>query len=97
MVEKSVSAEIKQQIETAKMIYPQKNPIEMRGFDECDFGEFENLTAEELSAHEEFKDWLAGGPDARPLNGESNQEFSTRVCDTSAKGFSPSLNIPQVL
>ena len=57
----------------------------MRGFDECDFGEFENLTAEELAPHKEFSEWLAGGPDAKPLNGESNQEFSTRVCDAFIK------------
>ena len=79
------SSTLKRCIETAKIIYPDKNPIEMRGFDECDFGEFENLTAEELAPHEEFKEWLSGGPDARPLNGESNQEFSTRVCDTFIK------------
>ena len=40
------SSTLKRCIETAKMIYPDKTPIEMRGFDECDFGEFENLTAD---------------------------------------------------
>ena len=53
----------------------------MRGFDECDFGEFEGHTAEELEPYEEFSQWLSGGEDARPLNGESNQEFATRVCN----------------
>ena len=40
------SSTLKRCLETAKIIYPDKNPIEMRGFDECDFGEFENLSAE---------------------------------------------------
>ncbi len=79
------SSTLKRCIETAKQIYPDKTPIEMRGFDECDFGEFENHTADELAPFEEFSEWLSGGPEARPLNGESNQEFSTRVCDTFIK------------
>lgn len=79
------SSTLKRCIETAKMIYPDKTPIEMRGFDECDFGEFENRTAEELAPYEEFADWLSGGPEARALNGESNQEFASRVCDTFVK------------
>ncbi|MBR0534865.1 MAG: histidine phosphatase family protein [Clostridia bacterium] len=71
--------------QTAQIIYPDKTPIEMRGFDECDFGEFEGRTAEELAPYEEFSQWLSGGEDARPLNGESNAEFATRVCDCFSK------------
>lgn len=67
--------------ETAAILYPDKTPIEMREFEECDFGEFEGHTADELEKYEEFSQWLAGGEDARPLNGESNQEFATRVCN----------------
>ena len=66
--------------ETASILYPDKQAIEMRGFEECDFGEFEGHTADELKPYEEFSQWLAGGEDARPLNGESNSEFATRVC-----------------
>lgn len=67
--------------QTAAILYPDKTPIEMRGFEECDFGEFEGHTAEELEPYEEFSQWLSGGEDARPLNGESNKEFAERVCD----------------
>ena len=67
--------------QTAAILYPDKTPIEMRGFEECDFGEFEGHTAEELEKYEEFSQWLSGGEDAKPLNGESNQEFATRVCN----------------
>ena len=79
------SSTLKRCIETAKILYPDKTPIEMRGFEECDFGEFEGHTAEELEKYEEFSQWLAGGEDARPLNGESNQEFATRVCNCFSK------------
>lgn len=67
--------------QTAAILYPDKTPIEMRGFEECDFGEFEGHTAEELEPYEEFSQWLSGGEDARPLNGESNKEFAERVCN----------------
>ena len=67
--------------QTAAILYPDKIPIEMRGFEECDFGEFEGHTAEELEPYEEFSQWLSGGEDARPLNGESNKEFAERVCN----------------
>lgn len=71
--------------QTAAILYPDKTPIEMRGFEECDFGEFEGHTAEELEPYEEFSQWLSGGEDARPLNGESNKEFAERVCDCFSK------------
>lgn len=71
--------------QTAELLYPGKNAIEMRGLDECDFGEFENHTAAELAPYDEFKDWLSGGADAKPLNGESNEAFSLRVTDCFIK------------
>ncbi len=71
--------------ETSTVLYPDKTAIEMRGFDECDFGEFEGHTASELEKYDEFKDWLSGGEDAKPLNGESNKDFATRVCNTFLK------------
>lgn len=79
------TSSLKRCIQTAKILYPDKQLIEMRGFEECDFGEFEGHTAAELEPYEEFSQWLAGGEDARPLNGESNSEFATRVCDCFAQ------------
>lgn len=79
------SSSLKRCTETAKILYPDKTPIEMRGFEECDFGEFEGHTAEELAPYKEFSEWLAGKEDAKPLNGESNVDFSSRICDTFNK------------
>ena len=79
------SSTLKRCIQTASIIYPQKQVIQMREFEECDFGEFEGHTAEELQPYEEFSQWLSGGEDARPLNGESNGEFATRVCSCFIK------------
>lgn len=66
--------------DTAKILYPDKEPIEMPGLIEFDFGEFEGHTAAELAQYEEFGKFLAGGPDAGALNGETNAEFQKRVC-----------------
>ena len=79
------SSTLKRCVDTAKALYPDKLPIEMHGLDECDFGEFEGHTAEELEPYKEFGDWLAGGEDAMPLGGESNGAFSDRVCDNFQK------------
>ena len=79
------TSSLKRCVQTAKILFPHKTPIEMRGFEECDFGEFEGHTADELEPYEEFSQWLSGGEDARPLNGESNAEFATRVCDCFIK------------
>lgn len=79
-VEAVFSSPLKRCIQTAEIIYPDKPPILMRELIECDFGDFEGMSADELANEESFKEWLRGGSDARPPFGESNAEFSTRIC-----------------
>ena len=71
--------------DTAKMIYPDKNPIAIEGLQECNFGEFEGKTAEELEEHPAFPKWLAGDPNFKPPFGESNEDFAYRICSTFEK------------
>ena len=66
-------------IQTAANIYPENKPIIITDLSECNFGEFEGHTADELSASEEFSLWLKGSQDAAPPFGESNRDFSKRV------------------
>lgn len=80
-VEAIFSSPMKRCTETAKIIYPEKEPIILNDLIECNFGEFEGMTAEELSDNEDFKNWLRGGNDAAPPFGESNEKFSTRICN----------------
>lgn len=80
-VEAVISSPLKRCTETAKIIYPDKAPIILDELKECNFGEFEGLTADELGDNEDFKEWLKGGSDAAPPFGESNGEFSTRICN----------------
>lgn len=77
---------LKRCIETAKLIYPNAEPIVIKELIEYDFGEFEGKNAAEL--HEKqplFDRWLAGEPGVKPPFGESNIEFSERVCSCFAK------------
>ena len=48
---------------------------------ECNFGEFEGKSAEELQDYPVFPHWLAGEPGVEPPFGESNEAFGNRVCD----------------
>ena len=65
--------------QTAKLIYPNCDPILMDGLIEYNFGE------EELEKHPVFPDWLAGKKGVTPPFGESNEEFGTRIANAFIK------------
>lgn len=69
--------------ETAAILYPNKEAVEIEGLIECNFGEFENKTADELKDNEAFSEWLAGK--AAPPFGESSADFGKRICSTFEK------------
>ncbi|MBQ4244937.1 MAG: histidine phosphatase family protein [Clostridia bacterium] len=79
-VDAVLSSPLKRCTETAKMLFPEKEPLIIDGLIECNFGEFENKTAEDLKDNETFAKWLAGDPEAVPEYGESGDRFSARVC-----------------
>lgn len=68
-------------VETARIIYPDIKPIVIDQLRECDFGEWENKSADDLKDDSAFQKWLAGERDARPPKGESGAEFTNRICD----------------
>lgn len=71
--------------QTLGIIYPNINPIDIDEFRECDFGEFEGLTADELSDSKDFAEWLASDGSSAPPSGESGIEFGRRVCQAFEK------------
>ena len=85
MVEAVFSSPLKRCTQTAKLIYPNCDPIVIDGFIEYNFGEFEGKSAEELESHPVFPDWLAGKKGVSPPFGESNEEFSQRIAQTMIK------------
>ena len=76
---------LKRALQSADIMFPKNNKIVIDNFIEYNFGEFEELTAEDLKDNEDFKAWLHGDINARPPYGESNAEFVHRVCDAFEK------------
>ena len=75
------SSPLKRSVDSAKIMFPKNEIIEMRELIEYNFGEFEECTAKDLENNENFKEWLKGDMQCRPPFGESNAEFIHRVCD----------------
>lgn len=71
---------LKRCTQTARIIYPNFEPLIIDQLSECHFGEWENKSAGELMNDELFKRWLAGDPSAKPPRGESNADFTRRIC-----------------
>lgn len=72
---------LKRCLKTCEVIYPDIKPIVIDQLSECSFGEWEGLTADDLSDNEEFKLWLAGSTEVKPPKGESGADFTRRVCN----------------
>lgn len=64
--------------QTVSTLYPDAKIIEIPDFRECNFGMWEERTAEELKDEPMFEAWLGGN--GTPPNGESGADFFTRVC-----------------
>ena len=71
---------LKRCTETARILYPDIEPLIIDQLSECHFGEWENKTADELRSDETFLKWLAGDPSVKPPRGESNADFTRRIC-----------------
>ena len=78
-----LSSPLKRCTQTAKLIYPDKEPVIIDGLTEYDFGDFEGCTADELKDLDTFKNWLAGTePDTPVPFGESQRDFNKRICES---------------
>lgn len=67
-------------VDTLKLLYPKADPEVILQMAECDFGDWENRTAEELQREPGFSQWLQSGGQTAPPNGESSPVFVQRVC-----------------
>ena len=81
-VQAVLSSPLSRCLQTAKILYPNLQPLIFDQLIEYNFGEFEGLTADDLKDEEEFRNWLSGGADAAAPFGESNGEFQKRVIRT---------------
>ena len=74
-----ISSPMKRCTESMKILYPEARVLEIEELRECDFGEFEGQTAEQLKDSESFKEWMAADAEYAPYGGESGNHFSSRV------------------
>ena len=70
-------------IETAHIIYPNQKLIVIPEFRECDFGEFEMKSYEELNGRKDYQAWIDGGGKDPFPGGESMDTVRRR----SMRGF----------
>ena len=80
-VQKVYSSPLKRCLETADIIYPDRYVKQIDNIAECDFGEFEGKTQEELKDLPEYAEWLKGGYEAKAPGGESFGDFTLRCLD----------------
>ena len=67
-------------VDTLRLIYGDAEPEVILEMAECDFGQWENKTAEELQGDPRFLQWMNDGQKAAPPEGESSMVFMQRVC-----------------
>lgn len=72
--------------QTLKLIYGEIDYIEEAGFNESNFGDFENKTYEELKDNPDYIKWISGDNFSNQCpNGESYVQMKKRVADTFTK------------
>ncbi len=68
-------------IETAGIIYPNRELVVVPPLKEIDFGDFSGKTIEELKNNDDFEEWFKDAYNVAPPNGESGFEFTLRLID----------------
>lgn len=66
-------------LQTADVIYPNVERINVPLLNELDFGDFTEKSIDELSILPEFKAWMADAYHTAPPNGESGEQFMKRI------------------
>ena len=70
--------------QTAAVLFPEAEQIEIPDFREMDFGTFEGRNYQELADDPDYRLWVEGGCVAQTPGGESRTDFSGRVCGAFA-------------
>ncbi len=72
------SSPLSRSLDSARIIYPEKELIAAENLSEYNFGDFEGKTDSELEENEIYRDWRAGKIKSTP-NGENSDDFQARV------------------
>ena len=76
--EEVFASPLKRCIETAKLIYPEYEPVIYEDLKECNFGNFENKNYIELAENKDYQDWIDSNGILPFPNGESLRAFKAR-------------------
>lgn len=79
--DKVYTSPLRRCIDTAAFLYPEGYARVMPELREMSFGDFEGKTLFELRGREDYKEFLKGGLDNPPPNGESLRHVVERCCD----------------
>ncbi len=81
-VQKVYSSPLERAVQSAEILFPDRELVVVDDLREMDFGVFEGLSVHDLVELDSYKKWLKGGLDNAPPNGESLREMMVR-CFTS--------------
>ena len=77
-VQRVYSSPLERAIQSAEILFPDREIVIIDDLREMDFGVFEGLPAAELIQLDSYKKWLKGGLDNPPPNGETLRNMMTR-------------------
>ena len=77
-VQKVYTSPLERAVQSAEILFPDRERTEVDDLSELDFGIFEGLKAEDLVNLDSYKKWLKGGLDNPPPNGESLRNMMVR-------------------
>ncbi|MCI8441899.1 MAG: histidine phosphatase family protein [Provencibacterium sp.] len=86
-VDMVVSSPLQRCTETAQILYPERYMEGWEAFMECDFGEWENKSYQQLQNIPAFAQWLSSGMKQAPPGGESPQQVLARAANGMEKLF----------
>ncbi len=77
-VQRVYSSPLERAVQSAEILFPDREIVIVDDLREMDFGVFEGLPADELVKLDSFKKWLKGGLDNPPPNGEALRSMMLR-------------------
>ena len=78
-VAKVYSSPLRRCTETAEILFPDRDIVQIDNLIEMNFGKFDGKSADELVDLPEFKEWLQGGAECAPPEGESVADVQLRI------------------
>lgn len=91
-VQKVYSSPLERCLETAEIIYPDNKLMIVDELSEMNFGDFEGKTQAQLQDLREYSDWLRGGAESAPPNGEKYGDFTLRCIEGLDVVFTDMMN-----